>query len=181
MGYKSERGTNKLHEPQSGSRAICLLCAPIHSPWTQKKDTHSLYLKCFHQRSFIKLSEKTYKFKFLLFTGTLNLIGCKSLHAWFIQLPDYLLTEFIGNWIENFCMVQWKKYNTIVDISWWLYFSRKFLRVLRFKTKVLTYDFNVRIIEADKQIVKISLLNISWVVSWQKWGHASNKCFTIVY
>ena len=48
--------------------------APIHSPWTQKKGTHSLYLQCFYQRSFLKFSEKSYKFKFLLFTDTLNLI-----------------------------------------------------------------------------------------------------------
>ena len=30
-----------------GSQAFCLFYALIRSPWTQKKDTHSLYLQCF--------------------------------------------------------------------------------------------------------------------------------------
>ena len=50
--------TNKLHEPRSRSRAICLFCDTIHSPWTQKKDTHSLYLQCFQQRVFLKFCKK---------------------------------------------------------------------------------------------------------------------------
>ena len=42
---------------------------------------------------------------------------CKSLRVWFGQLVNYFMTVFIGNWIENFCMVQWRKYNTIVNIK----------------------------------------------------------------
>ena len=50
------------------------------------------YLQCFHQRSFIKFSEKSYKFKYLLFTGTLNLIWCKSPSVWSTLLTNYLMT-----------------------------------------------------------------------------------------
>ena len=60
----------KSREPRSGSRSICLFRATIHSPWTQKKDTHSLYLQCFQLRSFLKLSKKSYKFKISAVTGT---------------------------------------------------------------------------------------------------------------
>ena len=48
-------GTNKSREPRSGSRPICLFRATIHSPWTQKKDTHSLYLQCFQPRTLSKI------------------------------------------------------------------------------------------------------------------------------
>ena len=51
-------------------RAICLFRAKIHSPWTQKKDTHSLYLQCFQQRPFLKFFDKSYKFKISTVTGT---------------------------------------------------------------------------------------------------------------
>ena len=37
QGNELERGTNKSSEPQSGSQAICLFRALIHSPWTQIK------------------------------------------------------------------------------------------------------------------------------------------------
>ena len=47
IGNEFERRTNKLCEPQSGYQVICLSHAMIHTPWTQKKDTHSLYLQCF--------------------------------------------------------------------------------------------------------------------------------------
>ena len=50
---------------------IYLFCAMIHSPWTQKKDIHSLYLQCFQQRLVLKFSEKGYKFKIPIVTGTL--------------------------------------------------------------------------------------------------------------
>ena len=57
MGNESEHGTNKSRELRSGSRTICLFRAPIHSPWTQKKDTYSLYLQCFKQGPFLKFSD----------------------------------------------------------------------------------------------------------------------------
>ena len=42
MGNESERGTNKSSENRFTVHAICLSCTLIHSPWIQKKDTHSL-------------------------------------------------------------------------------------------------------------------------------------------
>ena len=63
LGNESERVINKSREPWSGSQAICLFHVRIHSSWTQKEDTHSLYLQCFQQRPLLKFSEKHYKFK----------------------------------------------------------------------------------------------------------------------
>ena len=57
-GRNRSAGQTTLYEPQSISRAICLFHSPIHSPWTQKKDTHSLHLQCFQQRPFLKFLEK---------------------------------------------------------------------------------------------------------------------------
>ena len=113
FGYELERRTNKTREPWF----VCSVLRFIPNESLPPKKTHSLYLQCFHQRTFIKHSEKSYKFKFLLFTGTLNLIWWKSLRTWSAQLTNYLMTVFIGNWIENFRMVQWRKYKTIVNIS----------------------------------------------------------------
>ena len=36
---------------------------------------------------------------------------------WFGQLANYFMTVFIGNWIEHFRLVQWKKYNTNVPVN----------------------------------------------------------------
>ena len=72
IGNESERGANKSREPRSGSRTICLFRATILSPWTQKKDTHSLYLQCIQQGPFLKFSDKRYKFKIPTATGTLH-------------------------------------------------------------------------------------------------------------
>ena len=38
--------------------------------WTQKKDTHALYLQCFQQGPFLKFSDKRYKIKIPTATGT---------------------------------------------------------------------------------------------------------------
>ena len=76
--------------------------------------THSLYLQCFHQRQ--NSLRKVKKFKFNLVMGTYNLFWCKSRHMWFAQLSNYLLTVLIENWIENFRMVQWRRYYIIVNI-----------------------------------------------------------------
>ena len=35
-----------------------------------------------------------------------------SLRKWFAQLPNY----YIGNWPKKFCMVQRRKFSTIVNI-----------------------------------------------------------------
>ena len=52
-GNDSECGTNKTRELRCRSRAFCLFCNPSHSPWTQKKGTHSFYLQIFKQGQLI--------------------------------------------------------------------------------------------------------------------------------
>ena len=101
MGNELERGTNKSCEQRSSSRQFVCSAFRFIPCEPRKRGNHSLYLQCFHQRSFLKFSEKSYKFKFLLFTGMLNLIWCRSLRMWFAQLMNYLLTVFIGNWLKN--------------------------------------------------------------------------------
>ena len=73
MGNVSQCGTNKSREPRSGSRAICLFRTAIHFPWTEKKDTHSLYLQCLQQRSLLRFSEQSKKFKFPSEIGNMTL------------------------------------------------------------------------------------------------------------
>ena len=83
MGNESQCGTNKSREPRSGSRAICLFRTAIHFPWTEKKDTHSLYLQCLQQRFLLKFSEQSKKFKFPSEIGNLTLFLDKSQNsAW---------------------------------------------------------------------------------------------------
>ena len=87
MGNESQCGTNKSREPRSGSRAICLfrtaifavlvrfVCSALrfisHEP--RKKDTHSLYLQCLQQRSLLRFSEQSKKFKFPSEIGNMTL------------------------------------------------------------------------------------------------------------
>ena len=104
-------GTNRsAGQPNRVNREAVLgqfVCSALwFIPYYIKKDNHSLYLQCFHQRFFPKFFEKSYKFKFLLFTDPLSLIWCKSLRLWFGPLANYFMNVFIGNWIENFRMVQ---------------------------------------------------------------------------
>ena len=80
------------------------------------KDSHALYLQCFHQRSFLKFSEKSYTFKFLLF---MDFIWCKSLTC---DLANWRTTLWLcssGIESKNFHKVQRRKYNTIVNIWLW--------------------------------------------------------------
>ena len=61
-GKELERMTNKSREPRFSDnlfvpRSYSFLDHP------RKKDIHSLYLQCFQQRPFLKLSNKSYKFK----------------------------------------------------------------------------------------------------------------------
>ena len=42
-GYESERRTNKSHEPQCGSQAICLFHTPIHLH-VSIKDSHDFFV-----------------------------------------------------------------------------------------------------------------------------------------
>ena len=85
MGNESERGTNKSREPGDSF--------PINQ---ENFDIYTLYLQCFHQRSFLKFSKKSYKFKFLLYTDKPNIIWCKSLRVLFGELVNYFMTVFIG-------------------------------------------------------------------------------------
>ena len=77
----------------------------------QKKKHSFLYLQCFQQRPFLKLSKKKLGIKNSHSNGHLT-----SFDA-FAQLPNYLLTVVIGNWIEKkISRVQQRKYDTIVNI-----------------------------------------------------------------
>ena len=130
----SECGTNKITwtAKQFSGNLFCHVLRFI--PHEQRtKDTHSLYLQCFHQRSFLKFSEKSYKFKFLLFTDTLNLNWCKSLRVWFGKLANYFMTVFIGNWIKIFCKVQWRKYDTIANIYLYVKCKRRAQATMRYQ------------------------------------------------
>ena len=69
MGNDSEHGINKSRKLRSSFRMICLFRTTIRYPWTQKKDTYSLYLQCFQQGPFLKFSDKRYKFKIPTATG----------------------------------------------------------------------------------------------------------------
>ena len=39
------------------------------------------------------------------------------------QLPNFLLTLFIGNWTEKFNRVQRRRYDTIVNIIGWINYA----------------------------------------------------------
>ena len=119
MGNESGRGANKSCEPRNGSQAIfCFaVCFIPHEP--RKKDTHSLYLQCFHKRPFLKFAKKSYKFKFALVMDTYNHIWCKSLCMWLAQLAG-TTCRLCSSGIEPkiFHMVQWRRYYTIVNIRY---------------------------------------------------------------
>ena len=72
------------HEPRKkiAVHAICLFRTAIHFPWTEKKDTHSLYLQCLQQRPLLKFSEQSKKFKFPGEIGHLTLFQDKTILAY---------------------------------------------------------------------------------------------------
>ena len=47
----------------------------------EKKDTHSLYLQCLQQKSLLKFSERSKKFKFPSEIGNMTLFPDKTIHA----------------------------------------------------------------------------------------------------
>ena len=49
---------------------LFVLCSDLFPMNPEKKDTDSLYLQFFHQRLFLKFSDKRYKFKIPAITGT---------------------------------------------------------------------------------------------------------------
>ena len=69
MENESQCGTNKSREPRSGSRAICLFRTAIH--W-----------QCLQQRSLLKFSEQSKKFKFPAEIGHLILFPDKTILAY---------------------------------------------------------------------------------------------------
>ena len=88
----------------------------------EKKGIHSFYLQCFQQKSFLKFSEKNYKFK-ILQEWILNFIWCINYCT--SDLPNCWTTcwpWFIRNLNENVCKAQqFRKYNTIVNIVTWIW------------------------------------------------------------
>ena len=91
--------------------------ATIHSSWTQKKDTHSLYLQCFQQRPLLKFSEKSFKFK--IPTVTRPLTSFNVLITAHVIRPNgrtYCWLCSSGIELNNFSRVHWRKYDTIVNI-----------------------------------------------------------------
>ena len=78
--------------------------------WTAKQFSGYLFVPC--SDSFPIHPEKRHPF--IIFTMFPSKILSKILQ--FGQLVKYFMTVFIGNWIENFRMVQWRKYNTIEKI-----------------------------------------------------------------
>ena len=69
-------------EKKIAVHAICLFRTAIHFPWTEKKDTHSLYLQCLQQRPLLKFSEQSKKFKFPAEIGHLTLFQDKTILAY---------------------------------------------------------------------------------------------------
>ena len=61
--------TNRVNREAFLVRFVCSALRFI--PREPRKKTHSLYLQCFQQRPFLKFSEKSYKFKTPMVTGTL--------------------------------------------------------------------------------------------------------------
>ena len=69
-------------EKKIAVHAICLFRTAIHFPWTEKKDTNSLYLQCIQQRPLLKFSEQSKKFKFPAEIGHLTLFQDKTILAY---------------------------------------------------------------------------------------------------
>ena len=90
IAYESEYETNKSHQRRSGSRAICLFCAQIHSPWTKKKRNLFLIFTTFPSKISFNSPRKVINSDFL-YMGNLNFIWCKSLHVWYAQLMKLLV------------------------------------------------------------------------------------------
>ena len=89
MGNELEHGTNKLREPQSGSWAICLFCAPAHSKLTKKKRHAFLILA-------ILPSETLLATQFVVVLHNVVITQIRAL------LPIYTL----GDYCRNFMLLQ---------------------------------------------------------------------------
>ena len=91
MGNESQCGTNKSHENRFSSEMnrsaeqtnrvnretvlVRFVCSALLfvSHEQRKKDTHSLYLQCLQQRSLLRFSEQSKKFKFPSEIGNITL------------------------------------------------------------------------------------------------------------
>ena len=136
IGNELEPGTNKLREPQSGSRAICsTLRFILHEP---RKSTHSLYWQWFQQRPFLKFSKKSDTFKILAVTGsTGHLISFGVLITVHVIFPTAGTTCWqclLGIELKNFSRVQRRKYGTIVNISMTMTLNECSTSILQTKT-----------------------------------------------
>ena len=113
---RSTGQTNRVNREAVLGRFV-LFRATIHSPWTQKKDTHSLYLQCFQQRTLSKiLREKIINSKFPQ-KRALNFVWCINQCAVIrSNCRTFCWLCSSGNELKNFSRVQRRKYVTIVNI-----------------------------------------------------------------
>ena len=82
MNRSAEQINRVNREKKIAVYAICLFRTAIHFPWTEKKDSHSLYLQCLQQRPLLKFSEQSKKFKFPAEIGHLTLFQDKTILAY---------------------------------------------------------------------------------------------------
>ena len=77
---RSAEQTNRVNREAVLVRFVCSALRFIsHEP--RKKDTHSLYLQCLQQKSLLKFSERSKKFKFPSEIGNMTLFPDKAIHA----------------------------------------------------------------------------------------------------
>ena len=78
---RSAEQTNRVNREAVLVRFVCSTLRFIsHEP--RKKDTHSLYLQCLLQRSLLKFSKQSKKFKFPSEIRKLTLFPDKTIHAY---------------------------------------------------------------------------------------------------
>ena len=95
-------------EKKIAVHAICLFRTAIHLPWTEKKDTHSLYLQCLQQRPLLKFSEQSMKFKIPAEIGHLTLFQDKTILAYsFRQNSAGSWRRFCRLFIDISCLELW--------------------------------------------------------------------------
>ena len=118
-GNGSERGTNKIVEPWFLDDLFlpCSDSFPNDPPPQKKNPINSLYLQCFKQRPFLKLSKKSYKMQNSSNNGHLT-----SLDALIIAHMIFPTAKLLVDWLSGIkskisSRVQRRKYDTIVNIA----------------------------------------------------------------
>ena len=77
---RSAEQTNRVNREAVLVRFVCSALRFIsHEP--RQKDTHSLYLQCLQQKSLLKFSERSKKFKFPSEIGNMTLFPDKTIHT----------------------------------------------------------------------------------------------------